>query len=382
MKYFLSNEAVLKWIETPAVYNIKTDELYELDEESFEFLQKCASKDGSCSEKNHFIDYCLAEGLLTTEKIRGKRPVLVRSPQPSLRYLELQITGRCNLSCRHCYIGEISPIELSVQQITGICREFEDMQGLRLLITGGEPLLHSRFTEINEVISGFCFRKVLFTNGLLLGKDLLSELQVDEIQVSIDGLENSHDALRGRGSFRKALTGARLALEQGFEVSVATMVHVKNLDDFDKMENLFSSLGIRDWTVDVPCIAGRLKNRKSFQVTPETGGKYLKYGYSAGLHAGTKGFGCGYHLISVLADGTAAKCTFYSDRPLGSISEGLRTCWSRQKPVLLRNLACDCEHLELCRGGCRYRAGLQGDPLGRDLYKCRSYDILEKNEGG
>jgi radical SAM protein with 4Fe4S-binding SPASM domain len=376
MKYFLSTEAVLKWLETPSVYNLRTDELYELDKESFEFLRKCASKVGSSCEKNDFIDYCLTEGLLTTEKITGRRPALIKSPEPSLRYLELQITDRCNLRCRHCYIGEKSANELSIQQITGILSEFESMQGLRLLITGGEPLLHSRFIEVNEILPKFFFRKVLFTNGLLLRKDLLSSLRVDEIQVSIDGLERSHDALRGKGSFKKALTGARLALERGFEVSIATMVHAKNLEDFDAMGRLFSGLGIKDWTVDVPCISGRLKNERDFQVTPEKGGKYLRYGYGSGLHAGATGYACGLHLVSVMADGRVAKCTFYADRPLGSIPEGLGKCWSRQKPVLLKNLTCDCEYLETCRGGCRFRAELQGDPLGKDLYKCCNHDIL------
>jgi len=380
MQYFLSKEAVLKWIERPSLYNTQTDELYELDDESFEFLQNCASETGCLTERNEFVDYCVTEGLLTLEIISGKRPTLIRSPQPSLRYLELQITDRCNLHCRHCYIGENSASELSVDQITKILAEFEDMQGLRLLITGGEPLLHSSFSEINRVLPQFFFRKVLFTNGLLLREDLVSGLNVDEIQVSIDGTEHSHDALRGKGSFKKALTGIKLALKHGFDVSVASMVHAKNLEDFDEMEKLFSGLGIKDWTVDIPCIEGRLKTGKEFQVAPEKGGKYLRYGYGAGLHTGAEGFGCGLHLVSVIADGRVAKCTFYADQPLGRTEEGLRECWKRLKPVLLKDLTCDCEYLENCRGGCRYRAELSGEPAGKDLYKCSSYDILKKTE--
>jgi radical SAM protein with 4Fe4S-binding SPASM domain len=163
----------------------------------------------------------------------------------------------------------------------------------------------------------------------------------------------------------------------GFEVSVATMVHAKNLDDFDEMEKLFSDLEIKDWTVDVPCITGRLANSSEFQIPPEKGGKYLRYGYGAGLHAGESGFGCGLHLLSVMADGKVTKCTFYADRPLGRIEEGLRKCWQRTKPVTLKDLSCDCGYLEACRGGCRYRAELLGDPLGKDLYKCSLHDILE-----
>ena len=253
------------------------------------------------------------------------------------------------------------------------------MQGLRVMVTGGEPLLHSDFDALNDLLPDFSIRKVLFTNGLLLNKNLLGRLNVDEIQISIDGLEKAHDALRGKGTFKKAVRAVRLAKEQGFEVSVATMVHAKNLGDFDEMEKLFAGLEIRDWTVDVPCITGRLEKSSEFQVPPEVGGKYLRYGYGAGLHAGATGFGCGLHLLSVMADGKVTKCTFYADRPVGSINEGLRQCWERTVPIALKDLACDCEYLEACRGGCRYRAELLGDPLGKDLYKCFLHDILKKD---
>jgi len=377
MRYFLSKKSVLKWLESPSLYETKTDELYELDGDSFEFMKKCASEDGCRSEGTELIDYCLEEGLLTTQKISVKRPLLIKSTAPSLRYLELQITDRCNLRCRHCYIEDNVPKELSVSQITEILKEFEEMQGLRLMITGGEPMLHSGFEAVNTLLPDFFLRKVLFTNGLLLSKAMLRRLHVDEIQVSIDGLEKAHDALRGTGTFKKAVAAVRHALEQGFEVSVATMVHAKNLDDFDEMEKLFRELGIRDWTVDVPCITGRLKTSSEFQVSPDAGGKYLRYGYGAGLHTGETGFGCGLHLLSVMADGKVTKCTFYADRPVGSIKEGLRQCWGRTVPVVLKDLTCDCEYLESCRGGCRYRAELTDGPLGKDLYKCSLYDILK-----
>ena len=377
MNYFLTRESVLKWIETPTVYNIKTDELYELDDASFEFLKKCSSKNGCHGKDRQFIDYCLQERLLTTQEIVAKRPPLIKTTVPSLRYLELQITDRCNLRCRHCYISEKAPKELTVKQITGALKEFEEMQGLRLMITGGEPLLHSNFDALNNVLPDFLIRKVLFTNGLLLNKELLRVLNVDEIQISIDGLEKGHDSLRGAGTFSKAVKAVRLAREMGFEVSVATMVHAKNLNDFDEMEKLFSDLEIKDWTVDVPCITGKLKGNIEFQVSPEKGGKYLRYGYGAGLHGGEPGFGCGLHLLSVMADGKVTKCTFYPDRPVGSIKDGLRKCWENTTPVSLKTLSCDCEYLEVCRGGCRYRAELLGDPLGKDLYKCFLHDIIK-----
>jgi len=376
MDYFLSSDAVLKWLEIPSIYHIKKDDLYELDEKSFRFLKKCAAGKGCSSKEREFIDYCLGEGLLTEKRVLLKRPPALKSPLPSLRYLELQITDRCNLRCKHCYIGDNIFSELSVKQIKTVLREFEAMQGLRVMITGGEPLMHGSFQEINAMLPGFFVRKVLFTNGLLLDQSLLKILNVDEIQISIDGLEDAHDALRGKGTFKKALHAAEQAVGSGFEVSVATMVHNKNLGDFDKMKRIFGKMGIKDWTVDIPCLTGRLRENPDFVIPPAIGGKYLKYGYGEGLHGGAGGYACGLHLMAVMSDSRIAKCSFYGDKPVGSIKEGLRECWRKIKPLRLADLQCDCDAVEICRGGCRYRASQQGNPLGKDLYKCFYYDKI------
>ena len=377
MNYYLSRRAVLKWLETPSVYHIAKDELYELDDESFRFLKKCATNEGGASTSSAFVDYCMEEGLLTAENATARRhPPLLRAPEPSLRYLELQITNACNLQCRHCYISSGTREELSPRQIHDVLVEFEEMQGLRVLLTGGEPLLHAKFDEINEMLPDFFLRKVLFTNGMLLRKRLLKALKVDEIQISIDGLEQAHDAFRGSGTFNSSMKALRQALDAGFDVSVSTMVHRENLTDFDGMERMFKEIGIKDWMVDVPCATGRLREHAEFFVSPEEGGKYLGYGFGGGLHSSEQGFGCGLHLMAVTAGGKIAKCTFYEDRAVGAVEQGLMNAWHKIEPVRLKDLACACEYVEVCRGGCRYRAELSGGKGGKDLYRCILYGIL------
>jgi radical SAM protein with 4Fe4S-binding SPASM domain len=377
MNYHLSRRAVLKWLETPSVYHIAKDELYELDNESFRFLKNCSTNEGCTSKDSAFIDYCMEEGLLTAEKAPVRRhPVLIRAPEPSLRYLELQITDACNLRCKHCYIDDNAHNELSPSQVREVLTEFEEMQGLRVMLTGGEPLLYAGFGEINEMLPDFFFRKVLFTNAVLLRKDLIKSLKVDEIQISIDGLERAHDAIRGSGTFVRSVQALRQALDAGFDVSVSTMVHRENLTDFDAMERMFKEIGIKDWTVDVPCATGRLRAHTEFLVSPEEGGKYLGYGFGTGLHSSDQGFACGLHLMAVMADGNIAKCTFYEDHAVGTVGQGLMSAWRKIQPVRLKDLACNCEYLEVCRGGCRYRAELAGGRGGKDRYRCMLYGII------
>jgi radical SAM protein with 4Fe4S-binding SPASM domain len=392
LRCYLAEHATLKSLESSCVYDTRSDELYELDQEGFDFLRKCALSEG-CDSRDadaSFTEYCLSEGLLTREKSIKRRPPLLKSPVPSLRYLELQVTDKCNLKCRHCYVGIPKGRELSIADLKNLLDEFEAMQGLRLMITGGEPLMHSRFSEFNELLSDYALRKILFTNGMLIDRDILRLLRVDEIQFSIDGMERGHDYLRGPGSFSRVMEAMSMASESGMTVSVATMIHNGNLSEFDEMQALFLSHGIRDWTVDAPSPAGYLNLDRTLRAPPEKAGRLLKYGFGSGMHGSAEGFGCGLHLASVLANGDICKCAFYSASPAGNIREGLAEAWSLIRPVTLKSLKCayiSCPVINECRGGCRYRAsgkedssncGFQDDSYGAefDFYKCYYYGIM------
>jgi len=148
------------------------------------------------------------------------------------------------------------------------------------------------------------------------------------------------------------------------------MVHSGNLADFEGMGEMFGEMGVKDWAVDIPCPEGNLRDNPQFALSPEEAGRYLEYGWGEGLHGGGEGHACGLHLMSVMADGGCARCAFYSEKPVGYIADGMEECWRRIKPIRLDELKCDCDVVELCRGGCRYRAELMGDPYGKDLYRC------------
>lgn len=375
MVYYLSENFILKWLESPSLYNIKSDELYELDGESFEFLKGCIEGRSTCSDSS-FLRYCVNEGILSSKERKNGHPALIKSPLPSLRYLELQVTNRCNLLCKHCYIDDKDSAELSIDEITAILKEFEEMQGLRVIITGGEPLTYTRFKELNNILPRFSVRKLLLSNGLLLNREIIEELNFEEVQISIDGLEDSHDSIRGKGTFKRAMDSIKLIKEAGLDVSVATIIHPKNLGDLDKLEKILMDMDVKTWTVDIPCNQGRLRSNKELILSPEEGGRYLRYGFGEDLHSTSSDFACGLHLMTVTAKGEITRCTFYGDRDVGTIKDGLRECWQKIKPVRLMDLKCDCEYTKVCRGGCRYRAEiLTGDPLGKDLYRCSYYGI-------
>lgn len=363
----LSPGVSIKYLELPYIYDILTDDLYEINEEAIEFLLNC---DGSKRAKDmrfdhNFVAYCVREGLIEVLDIPD--PLMIdafRSPIPSLRYLEIQITYRCNRSCRHCYLGDARNIDMKADMVLEAMAQFEKMGGLRVIISGGEPLLHPEWELINDELSGFELRRVLLTNGELITPKIAKDLKVEEVQISIDGMEKGHDAIRGKGSWKKALTGASHIANAGrADLSIATMVHGKNLDEFNDMKELFEELSIREWNIDLPVASGRLKNNRLLMPSIEEAAERMHNTFGASYHGGGESYACGLHLATLTPEGKLLKCGFYPDEPLGTLDETLEKAWGRSKPIKLSELECgECKHLSDCAGGCRFRAGTSTAP--------------------
>ena len=376
-KVYLNNDCALKVLESPCVYNIAKDELYLLDTEAFEFLLSCRSPRDVEGVDRAFVEECLKEGILVEGEGQNRRKVH-RGPsmEPSLRYLEHLVTERCNLRCRHCYLGKATQRELTVENIKKGLDDFEAIGGLRVLVSGGEPMMHSQFWDINALLPGYSFRTVLLTNGLFIEDvDTARRLNFHEVQVSIDGIGPSHDLIRGTGTFERALMSVSILKDAGVDVSVATMAHRGNHRDFPRMKRLFEGLRIREWSIDVPCLSGYMVENRELLLNYDEAASLFEYRFGVSGHTSTPGYACGSHLMCVTVEGTFVRCGFFKDEPLGTIDEGLRKAWTGLHHWRLDELDCRCPHINDCRGGCRYRAYLHTgslkapDPLFCNLYR-------------
>jgi radical SAM protein with 4Fe4S-binding SPASM domain len=302
------------------------------------------------------------------------RPVAIeKSPRPSLRYLELHLTHACNLSCRHCYLGAARANHLELPRAVSITRQFSEMGGLRLLISGGEPLLYPDLSAYIDKIRDFRIRRILFTNGTLLTREFFDDLAVDEIQFSLDGWQKGHDALRGSGAFQRTINGVHLALDAEIPVSFATMIHRGNLDEFDRMKAFMAETGALEWGIDILTVSGTLSRHQDLSVPCEEAAPLMEYAFGGGYHGSADGYACGRHLMAVMPDGQAVKCGFYRNEPLGDAASSLSGCWSRMPHIPLGDLVCaGCSVIEECRGGCRFRAK---DRYAPDPAMCRLFGI-------
>jgi len=376
----LSRGVYLKDLEEPCLYNLLTDELYELNAEAREFLVACARGEVSLNlippEAMELVTYCLDERLLQQVPEPSPRQfVAEQAPVPSLRYLELQLTRSCNLRCRHCFLGASNKSELPWAILKDILDQFARAQGLRLILTGGEPLLYKSFWQLNEILPDYPLRSVLLTNGHLLSRQVIKNLKVHEVQVSLDGLEEAHDILRGAGSYRRVVKAIEDLRAENVDVSLATMIHRANLGDFPALARLADEWGIKEWNVDFPVETGNLAVNRSLAVDPAEAAPLLDYARGGGHFAAEGLYTCGAHLAAVNADGILTKCSFYPPETGFAAEDGLVRGWLKIPRLKPDQLDCNCSHLLECRGGCRYRAEKAWGPTAPDPVQCFRFGV-------
>lgn len=179
-----------------------------------------------------------------------------------LRYLFLEITQRCNLACLHCgsdcgrtreESGALTTAEWTAFADT-LAARFPKRRDLMCVVTGGEPLCHPDLPAILGRIAGHGFPIGLVTNGYALSKrraGRLRELGVSSLTVSLDGMRDSHDWLRGvPGSFDRAVEGLGHAAELPFRLfDVVTCANPRNIGELDAVLDLLRRKGVRRWRI-------------------------------------------------------------------------------------------------------------------------------------
>ncbi len=155
-------------------------------------------------------------------------------------------TYRCNLRCRHCITSSSPDIqaenELDILQIKKLLNELESIGVLELAITGGEPFIHKDIFEIIEFVQDGNMNLSITSNGTLLSPEKakkLSELDVSDIRISLDGCESVNDDIRGDGSYKKAMTGLRNLIQANVPATVRMTLTSKT---HEGLEHLFHDL--------------------------------------------------------------------------------------------------------------------------------------------
>ena len=174
-------------------------------------------------------------------------------------FIQWHLTERCNLRCRHCYQGERSTDEMPLREIRNVIIEVSDTVkdwsesykvsfSPSMNITGGEPFLRNDLFEILGEIKKQGLKIYLLTNGTLVDKKrarTLADLGVDGVQVSMEGPEDVHDAIRGAGSYSASASGVEQLVDAGIAVTLNVTVSNLNAGQVKRIITFGSHAGVK-----------------------------------------------------------------------------------------------------------------------------------------
>ncbi|MBN2596091.1 MAG: TIGR04133 family radical SAM/SPASM protein [Marinifilaceae bacterium] len=307
-----------------------------------------------------------------------------------LNYIFWECTLRCNLNCLHC--GSDCKKEALVKDmpISDFIGAVDDVSGIvepnktMIVLTGGEPLVRTDLEICGKQLYERGFPWGMVSNGFhLTSKRLQSLLQAGlrAVTISLDGLENSHNWLRGNPkSFENAVKAIGLLAEtEDLKFDVVTCVNQKNFNELDQIKELLLSKGVKEWRLFTVFPIGRAKENSELQLNPvqfkslfdfiarerKKGDIKLNYGCE-GFLGNYEGevrdnlFFCraGVNVASVLIDGSISACPNLRDNfSQGNIyKDSFKAVWENEYSIYrdrswMKTGECsDCSSFKYCEG--------------------------------
>jgi len=162
--------------------------------------------------------------------------------------LGFAVTRHCNLRCPHCIRDDVvTPAELEPELIARVVAQAQELFGeVRVTLTGGEPLIHRGLAGIIRALRARGVRWGFVTNGWHVPRALalFDAHPPSAVRLSLSGAsERTHDAERGRGSFRRVLLAAAVLTNRRIPFSLSLLVDRASRHDARAAADLAESLG-------------------------------------------------------------------------------------------------------------------------------------------
>ncbi len=322
-----------------------------------------------------------------------------------------EITLACDLKCAHCgsRAGAKRPTELSTAECLEIVADLARLGTREVTLIGGEAYLRRDFAEIVAAITAAGMECTIQSGGRNL-TDARIEAAVraglKAAGISIDGLRELHDELRGvAGSFDAALASLARLRAHGVTTSVNTQVGAAVIDQLDAVLDLVIAAGAKNWQLQLTVPMGRAADRPELILQPyrlaelfpllaalferaSQHGVLLQIGNNLGYFGPYEGRlrgngldavhygGCvaGNGAIGIEADGKVKGCPSLPTDPYtgGNVREiDLTSIWfdapeltfARERRTVPTGFCGSCYYAPVCRGGCTWMAhSLLGKP--------------------
>jgi mycofactocin biosynthetic radical S-adenosylmethionine protein MftC len=295
-----------------------------------------------------------------------------------------EITGQCNLQCRHCLsAGVLEKCDETLDFIE-CCRFIDDLDRMdvfQINFGGGEPFLREDFLDILEYAHTKGITTCVSTNGTTLTESLVKELAKMEllyVQVSLDGANAAtNDLIRGHGTFERIISGIELLNTYHFpHASTNTVVTGINFSEILDIYELGRRYGVKTRLSRFRPSGNAKKVWNTYHLEKNqlselseflschrnilTGDSFFSITAEDRRELGLNMCGAARMTCAVLPDGSVYPCAFLQDSffRAGNVrDESLETIW-KQAPSLnmirhIRIESCErCGRFNQCHGGC------------------------------
>src|SRR6188768_1106557 len=159
-------------------------------------------------------------------------------------YAVWEVTLRCDLACRHCgsRAGHARDDELTTEQCLDLVHQMADLGVKEVTLIGGEAYLRDDWTDIVREIKKCGMSATMTSGGRGITKEraeAAKQAGLESVSISIDGLEATHDRLRGvEGSFRSAFEALKNLTAAGIRVACNTQINRLSVPDLPELLEL------------------------------------------------------------------------------------------------------------------------------------------------
>lgn len=348
-------------------------------------------------------------------------------PHPTICVWEL--TLQCDLGCRHCgsRAGLPRAGELTTLECMDTVRQLADLGVREVALIGGEAYLRNDWHLIAAEITRQGMDCTMTTGARQLNDTRVAqavESGIKSISISIDGLEATHDALRGvEGSWRAAVEASRRIAATPIRLTTNTQINRLSMPELPALADVLSDIKSEAWQIQLTVAMGRAGDRPDLLLQPYEllelfpllvwieqtkltpngidlfpgnnvgyfGPWPLRTGAGNQSSAGWNGCSAGLWGIGLEADGKIKGCPSLQSVPYtgGNIRRDKLRTVVEQSPELrllrertredLWGFCYTCEHADICKAGCSWTShSLFGRP-GNNPYCIHRAIELEKS---
>jgi radical SAM protein with 4Fe4S-binding SPASM domain len=189
-------------------------------------------------------------------------------------YCVWELTLACDLGCRHCgsRAGRARPGELSTSQCLDVVRELHELGVREVTLIGGEAYLRDDWDQIARAITTRGMRCTITTGARQLTDERVAraaDAGVGAVSISVDGLEETHDAQRGvQGSWRAAVEAARRIAASPIQLGFNTQINRLSMPELPGVATLLADIGGTAWQVQLTVPMGRAADRPELLLQP------------------------------------------------------------------------------------------------------------------